>query len=524
MMTPEETKEYIERRLREMGWAARIDKESYEKIYRFTEGSETGANQVCYKLLSLGSLQASREITDDLISVAIDDLVRVDEIVKRSGKATTQTVDGEPDVASIEQLAAVLEAKVTAGELSADAWMPEPPKSVARSGTNKAPSNKTDKPSARSAARAPENKAASAAAAVTVPASKPAAKPNEKSPVVTSADRIAPARPTSRAYRAATSPAPTQNAFLQQLYRFGSTATITLSATVLVVIAIAMILFINRPGTQPAKAVATSSAGAVAAPAPAEPPRVVEPTASPAVTAEADRRSTIAIPKRETAMQEGAIKESDRARSKTNTASVGTQKTTPEAVPQTPPPALTAPVPVPSQTAKAPNTPALPTPSKPSESKVNGSASTNMPAVNSDAQTAAVDRAVRPARPKITKEELSALLRRFAFVYEAGDLDQFVNLFSDNARTNDKSTRQGIREDYENFFRSTDLRQMNLGQVNWEVDENQAQGWGNFDVTVRRSGEQEVQAYSGSLSFYVEKVDGRLRIVRLYHGQRRAGL
>ena len=128
-----------------------------------------------------------------------------------------------------------------------------------------------------------------------------------------------------------------------------------------------------------------------------------------------------------------------------------------------------------------------------------------------------------PAPPlnRISRDELSSLLARFASVYESGDLEQFMSLFGANARTNDRNDPAGIRRDYESLFRTTDLREMQLGEISWEVDGNQAQGWGEFNVSVRRRGDSEIFRYAGSLTMVVEKVDGRLRIVRLYHGQRR---
>ena len=120
---------------------------------------------------------------------------------------------------------------------------------------------------------------------------------------------------------------------------------------------------------------------------------------------------------------------------------------------------------------------------------------------------------------KITRGELDTLLRKFAFMYEAGDTDQFLTLFDDNVRTNDRANKAGLRDDYEELFRTTNVRQMILGSVAWEVNDNQAYGWGNFEVKVRKYGEKEIKAYKGSLTFYVEKREGRIRIKRLYHGQ-----
>jgi CheY-like chemotaxis protein len=123
----------------------------------------------------------------------------------------------------------------------------------------------------------------------------------------------------------------------------------------------------------------------------------------------------------------------------------------------------------------------------------------------------------------INQAELSGLAKRFKFVYEAGDIEQFLRLFDDDVRTNDRYSKDGLREDYEDLFKTTEMREMVLGTVTWEARDNHADGWGNFEVKVRKIGEQEIKAFKGSLTFYVEKIDGRIRIKRLYHGQWRAG-
>jgi hypothetical protein len=109
------------------------------------------------------------------------------------------------------------------------------------------------------------------------------------------------------------------------------------------------------------------------------------------------------------------------------------------------------------------------------------------------------------------------------FVYQAGDIDQFLKLFANDVRTNDRTSKAGVREDYEELFGTTDMRQMILGNVTWEVSDNHANGWGNFEVKVRKSGQESIKAFNGSLTFQVDKIDGRLQIKKLYHGQWRAG-
>ena len=124
---------------------------------------------------------------------------------------------------------------------------------------------------------------------------------------------------------------------------------------------------------------------------------------------------------------------------------------------------------------------------------------------------------------QISQAELTTFLNRFVFVYQAGDIDQFLNLFANDVRTNDRTSKAGVREDYEDLFGTTDIRQMILGNVTWEVSDNHANGWGNFEVKVRKTGQESIKAFNGSLTFQVDKIDGRLQIKKLYHGQWRAG-
>lgn len=129
-----------------------------------------------------------------------------------------------------------------------------------------------------------------------------------------------------------------------------------------------------------------------------------------------------------------------------------------------------------------------------------------------------------PAAPnQISRTELALLIKKFVFVYEAGDINQFLSIFDEDVRTNDRTSKAGLREDYEELFGTTNLRQMVLENVTWEFSDNQAYGWGNFQVKVRKTNEEQIKAFKGSLTFHVGKRDGQLFIKHLYHGQWKVG-
>lgn len=661
--------------MRELGLQLRVDDAGYEKIQRFTNGKESGINQLCFKLMSQLADDDAREIDTERVNKAIDELAQIEHMMRQAANPDTRRGNDEQDLASIEQLAAVLEANsaTVAAHAATTAIAPtldprpangrrraEKPKkaSAARPKVlvvNDAPASRavvvdalkaefdciaaadaedawrrlihqTDigiaiadaHPAERGgynligrmrSAAAPAHligmpiiavtgtedaaakqralmagandviavsagadellarvRARYKASRIDIPYGLNAAKPvralAEHGRV--SPERPAPPRPIAPARQAA-EPAldptrlqtlrrpftpgvsaplapPPRPGVLARLYDISSTATVTLTATVLLVLLLVGIVFIDRTIEEPAAVKIAKTPAQKPLPAstpPASPDRRAEPTTSPAESA-----ATIP-PAAPSSLEQDVAKESrqpaapatnDTARLPEPVPTPARPKSTESGPPAQARSGAAASIPTPihrsDDKAAAKGNPSAnsrePTPAANAQTNVarNNGAAAVAPLPNTDSEADSVvarpapERTVPPDR--LTKDDLSALLKRFAFVYEAGDIEQFVSLFAPNARTNDRANRDGIRQDYENLFRSTDVRQFKLSHVNWEVDNNEAHGWGNFEVTVKRAGDEEPHSYLGSLTLYVEKVDGRPRIVRLYHGQRRA--
>lgn len=690
-MTPEETKAHVENRLRELGWSVHIGSTGYEKISRFTGGSEAGVSRLCHKLVSLGALQERREITDDVVEMAMMDLGRSGEAAGAAAADGRGNGGREVDWGSIEELAAQLETKVatTNGEaewpvrsqrayagnggaaataahkqaveafpkvllvdstkdsrarfakaLSKDfrvieaadgeeAWktllsrtdiellvtdltipkvdgydlikrlrgasaplhlvgipvivMAAPENAGAKmrvlmTGANDFIAKNTDPAElrARVVARHKLNKAASRIAVVPAGATRPAAFGSARAPAAAKARPVSPVSHSSGNAKGPTARGPVTTLTAESRYRDeartprradlpprsppdkaggrgNATMTITVGATALLVLAIVVIGYLGQDDERP-----RVTREAIVPPEPTAPPMAEQGRTQPAAPSDDARRSAEPQPPPVERPLPPLAKSTPPAETKEPISRAPPQResTEPEPAPRIAPPDADVPaprtspppegrVPAPAPGAPAVTAPAqapqprpepLPTPVPPRASAPDSPA-TRAPAQSPEqieAAEAGPNRdelalvepppaVVRPAPPpsRISRDELSTLLSRFASVYEAGDLEQFMSLFAENARTNDRNGRGGIREDYEALFRTTDLRQMNLGEISWEVEGNQAQGWGEFDVSVRRRGEQKPYVYTGSLTFVVEKVDGRLRIVRLYHGQRR---
>ena len=132
---------------------------------------------------------------------------------------------------------------------------------------------------------------------------------------------------------------------------------------------------------------------------------------------------------------------------------------------------------------------------------------------------AIVAKATPPAPQRITPATLATLLQTFISSYDAGNLDQLMSLFTEDAQTNARRSRAEIRKDYADLFRTTDLRAMKLRDINWKLSSGRAQGWGRFEVKVRQIGKQEVKIYVGQLKIDLQRRGPELRISRLIHSQ-----
>lgn len=121
----------------------------------------------------------------------------------------------------------------------------------------------------------------------------------------------------------------------------------------------------------------------------------------------------------------------------------------------------------------------------------------------------------------ISDAALRELLRQFVSGYEAGRLDDFMNLFTDDVRTNNRVSKAGVREDYAALFDSTDSRLMRLREVRWSRDEDSAIGEGDFSLNIIKQGENRPRSFEGSLTFQVRLDGGVPKIRGLYHAQRK---
>jgi curved DNA-binding protein CbpA len=111
--------------------------------------------------------------------------------------------------------------------------------------------------------------------------------------------------------------------------------------------------------------------------------------------------------------------------------------------------------------------------------------------------------------------ELDKLLFRYVLFYERGDITGFMSLFEEGARAN-PGGKAKIRQEYERFFKNSQLRNLDFGPANWKVGADSSTAKIPYRVTIRSKGDSENKVFSGVLFFEATKRGNDLLISALF--------
>lgn len=118
--------------------------------------------------------------------------------------------------------------------------------------------------------------------------------------------------------------------------------------------------------------------------------------------------------------------------------------------------------------------------------------------------------------PQLGPDEARNAVRRFAELYQAGDIERFMELFSADARSA-SGHRADIRRDYEDLFRTTRSRRVELADFRWSLDKLAGHGDGAYYIRIHRNGESADEVFAGSLRVDLVKSGDRVLISGLFH-------
>jgi hypothetical protein len=136
------------------------------------------------------------------------------------------------------------------------------------------------------------------------------------------------------------------------------------------------------------------------------------------------------------------------------------------------------------------------------------------PRVDPDAiATPLPDAAVIPA---LTLADAARVVSQFSYCYQIGNIDRFMALFADDARS-EAGGKMQIRKDYEQLFSTTRTRQIELPDLRWSPDSSSARGEGGYRVRIVRNGALHEEVFVGSIRVELTRRGEDLLISALFH-------
>ncbi|WP_455366254.1 hypothetical protein [Kaarinaea lacus] len=120
-------------------------------------------------------------------------------------------------------------------------------------------------------------------------------------------------------------------------------------------------------------------------------------------------------------------------------------------------------------------------------------------------------------RVVMTKGELDNVVNQFTNSYNAGDINRLMALFAENARTNDRQNKLGIKADYAELFNNTASRKLMINDINWQLGKGKAEGAAEFVVTVQAKNGVEKNSFRGHIKITAIKQSKGVYITHLLH-------
>ena len=139
-----------------------------------------------------------------------------------------------------------------------------------------------------------------------------------------------------------------------------------------------------------------------------------------------------------------------------------------------------------------------------------------IPARAAEASAPASPPAEVPVPAGLTVSDAARVLGQFSSSYQLGDIDRFMKLFTEDARS-ETGRKAQIRKDYEQLFGSTQARRIELIDIRWSPDSASARGEGGYLVRIRRRGDAGEEVFAGSIRLELTRRGQDVLISGLFH-------
>lgn len=117
----------------------------------------------------------------------------------------------------------------------------------------------------------------------------------------------------------------------------------------------------------------------------------------------------------------------------------------------------------------------------------------------------------------LTRGELDHILKQFTLYYNEGDIQHLMALFASNASTNDRQSKLGIKQDYNELFQHTESRRLKIKGMQWNLGKGKAEGQASFEVAVKQKNSLDTNLYRGNIKIIAVKDPRGVYITHLLH-------
>ena len=119
-----------------------------------------------------------------------------------------------------------------------------------------------------------------------------------------------------------------------------------------------------------------------------------------------------------------------------------------------------------------------------------------------------------------TTSELQSIVTNFISAYEAGKLEDFPDLFTTNAQTNDQKNLRGITQEYSDLFSKTTTRRLSIDNLDWNISDKKVSGTGQLLAVIKSDPDKAPHTYHGEIYFDFEKSQDKMLISRMIYNIR----
>jgi len=120
----------------------------------------------------------------------------------------------------------------------------------------------------------------------------------------------------------------------------------------------------------------------------------------------------------------------------------------------------------------------------------------------------------KPVAP--TAAELQDLVAKFIRVWETGNSKELVALLDKDAKTNDKTSRKDIVNEYSNIFQSTYDREMYISNMQWETSGSFAKGRGFLESMSFSKEDDDIKNVSGKIQIVARREGNVVTFTHFY--------